>query len=107
MDYNYQGGYGEQKGSQDFDIDGIMGLINEHAGNIDAEEEHQLADWSGFFSKNKRMKVGVDFIRIHKEPLDLDDIILNMGFRADIREALDSNSYNLAGKFKAAQASYV
>lgn len=50
-------------------IDDIMGIINEHAGNLE-EEEHQVADWSGFLTKNKRVKVGVDFVRIHKEPCD-------------------------------------
>jgi len=54
----------EQK--QEFDFDGIMGILNEHVGNMDVEEEHQLADWSGFLTKNKKDRCGVDFVRIHK-----------------------------------------
>ena len=33
--------------------------------------------------------------------------MFNINYRADLREALDSGSYNLAGKFKASQSSYL
>ena len=74
---------------------------------MEAEEEHQVADWSGFITRNKNFKVGVDFVRIHKfEPCDFEDIImLNIAYRADLHESLDAN-YNLAGKFKASQSSH-
>lgn len=68
------------------------------------EEEHQVADWCGFLTLNKHKKVEVDFVRIHKEDFELDTCILNIEYRADLREALDSGSYNLAGRFRAAQA---
>lgn len=86
---------------QEFDLDDIMGIINKHAA-VD-EEEHQQADWCGFLTLNKKKKIEVDFVRIHKEDFQLDDGILNIGYRADLREALESGSYNLAGKFRAAQ----
>lgn len=91
--------YGQER--QEIDLDGIMGILNQHAG-MD-EEEHQQADWCGFLTLNKKKKIEVDFVRIHKEECQLDDGILNIAYRADLREALDSGSYNLAGKFRAAQ----
>ena len=70
-------------------------------------EEHHVADWSGFFTRSKNHKVGVDLQRIHKfQQCDFEDIImLNIAYRADLQESLDAN-YNFAGKFKASQASY-
>ena len=42
-----------------------MGFLEQY-GNMEAEEEHHVADWSGFFTRSKNHKVGVDFERIHK-----------------------------------------
>lgn len=44
-----------------------MGILNEHAMGGEADEEHQIADWCGFLTLNKKKKMEVDFIRIHKE----------------------------------------
>ena len=52
---------------------------------MEAEEEHQAADWSGFLTLNKKHRCGVDFIRIHNEPCDFEDIHLNIAYRADLR----------------------
>ncbi len=56
-------------------------------------------------TRNKSKKVEVDFFRIHKEPIELDEGILNVAYRADLREALESGAYILAGRFRASQQS--
>mgnify|MGYP000880719899 FL=1 len=82
-----------------------MVIINEHAGNADFEDEHLSADWCGFLTRNKSKKVEVDFFRIHKVPIELEEGMLNVAYRADMREALQNGGYLLAGRFRAAQPS--
>lgn len=73
--------YGQER--QEIDLDDIMGILNQHA--VADEEEHQQADWCGFLTLNKKKKIEVDFVRIHKEECQLDSGILNIAYRADLR----------------------
>lgn len=66
-----------------------------------AETQEEEVDWSGFFMRNKRLRVGVDLRLITKAPLDL-EFVLNVSHRGDMEDGLTRLNQYAVGKFRAA-----
>lgn len=65
-----------------------------------AETQDEEVDWSGFLTRNKRLRVAVDLRLITKLHLDL-EFVLNVSHRGDIEDGLSRPNIFGVGKFRA------
>jgi hypothetical protein len=61
-------------------------------------------DWSGFLTRNKKNRVGVDLRLLTKMPLDHLDFVLNVSHRGDIDDGLTRPNQFVVGKFRASDS---